>query len=150
MSLSKALSALTHFSKRPLAEQRILFQAAMALVRARCLLRLQSLEKLLSAPTEIDGKLNPQQRQQALAVKRALSTIARHLPGGASCLHQALAAHYLFHQHSIAGHLFIGFRLDQNGQAEGHAWVRHDDLIVCGAPVEGFVVASIHRIGRWA
>jgi hypothetical protein len=146
--MSKVLSALTQFSKRPFAEQRMLFQAAMALLRARCLLRFQSLKHLLSAPTEIDGKLSPQQRPQALAVKRALSTIARHLPGGASCLHQALAAHYLFHRHGIAGYLFIGFRLDQNGQAEGHAWVRHDDLIVCGAPVEGFVVASIHRIGR--
>lgn len=67
-----------------------------------------------------------------LAVRRAVTTAAQHVPWNAVCLPQAMAAKFMLARRGVASTLHLG--LARKGAAEllAHAWLEAGDAIVVG------------------
>lgn len=73
---------------------------------------------------------------QAMAIGRAVSAAARHLPWHPQCLPQALAAAFMLRLRAIPSHLCLGVRLE-GGVIKAHAWLMVGGPaggVVCGGP----------------
>jgi hypothetical protein len=63
----------------------------------------------------------------------AVAAAARRLPGGASCLPQALAGHAMLHRRGYASRLEIGVATREGiGATRAHAWVEIDSRVIIG------------------
>lgn len=61
------------------------------------------------------------------------------------CYTQALTAKILLNRKDIAGTIFIGFKKDQNGRYQGHAWLRSFDRIITGdVDINSYTVHSFY------
>jgi hypothetical protein len=75
------------------------------------------------------------QLANAKAIADAIRLAVRYTPWKVVCLPQALAAHKMLKRHKLSGTLFLGITKSdgQNKSLKAHAWLRHGDLILCGA-----------------
>jgi hypothetical protein len=127
------------FSRR---ERRALYEAALCLVCARLLLLVpfRRIAPFLGRAEPVDAArpvaaLSEEQRREAVAVRRALLRISRHLPWHSSCLVCAIAGRMMLRRRSMPSLLQLGARIDSPVALAAHAWLRSGDVDVTGADV---------------
>lgn len=62
----------------------------------------------------------------------AIARVKRVAPWNMECYTQALTAKILLKKFSIPSLLLIGFRKDDTGKLQGHAWLKYDQQIITG------------------
>ena len=65
-------------------------------------------------------------------IQLAVARVHRYVPWNTECYTQALTAKYLLNQRGIPSILTIGFKKDQNGEVQGHAWLTINEWVVTG------------------
>jgi hypothetical protein len=129
------------FSRR---ERSALYEAAFCLVCARLLLLvpfrrvapfLGRAEPVNAARPVPVPALSEEQRREAVAVRRALLRISRHLPWHSSCLVCAIAGRMMLRHRHMPSLLQLGARIDSPVALAAHAWLRSGDVDVSGADV---------------
>ena len=65
-------------------------------------------------------------------VQLAVARVHRYVPWNTECYTQALTAKYLLQKRGIPSLLTIGFKKDQNGEVQGHAWLTINEWVVTG------------------
>jgi len=73
-----------------------------------------------------------QELQIVRMVSSAVQTIAKHTPWRNVCYHQAIQAKLLLHKRGIPCVIRIGFKKNDQGKIEGHAWTKAGDRIITG------------------
>lgn len=66
------------------------------------------------------------------AVKLALSRCHRYVPWNTECYTQALTARIMLRRRQIAMLLFVGFKRQEDGPLQGHAWTSCGSYILTG------------------
>jgi hypothetical protein len=127
------------FSRR---ERRALYEAGLCLVCARLLLLVpfRRIAPLLGRAEPVNAArpvaaLSEEQRREAVAVRRALLRISRHLPWHSSCLVCAIAGRMMLRRRRMPSLLQLGARIDSPVALAAHAWLRSGDVDVTGADV---------------
>ena len=72
---------------------------------------------------------------QLIVISRVQLAVARvhcYVPWNTECYTQALTAKYLLKQRGISSLLTIGFKKDENGEVQGHAWLTINEWVVTG------------------
>lgn len=69
----------------------------------------------------------------------AIPRVAARVPWRADCLVQALAARRWLLRKGIATKLHVGARENRSEPFEAHAWLEHEDKIVTGGDITGYV-----------
>ena len=65
-------------------------------------------------------------------VKLALSRCHRYVPWNTECYTQALTARIMLRRRQIAMLLFVGFKRQEDGPLQGHAWTSCGSYILTG------------------
>jgi hypothetical protein len=65
-------------------------------------------------------------------VQLAVARVHRYVLWNTECYTQALTAKYLLQQRGISSLLTIGFKKDENGEVQGHAWLTINEWVVTG------------------
>jgi hypothetical protein len=79
------------------------------------------------------------------SLSKAVSIASRNLPWMQRCYIRALTAKIMLERQGIPGTLYIGFRTNEHGRFEGHAWLRANDTWITGAERrEEFAVHGIY------
>lgn len=116
-------------------DRALLVRAAMMLVAVRLGLRLLPyvfLRRVVRAMTQrTPKKRSVQHRPDSIAW--SVMTASQYVPGAATCLPRALAAHLLLAQSGHVAQFRIGVARCADGAIEAHAWVETDGKIVVGA-----------------
>jgi hypothetical protein len=77
-------------------------------------------------------ELSPSQLNLISRIQLAVARVHRYVPWNTECYTQALTAKYLLNQRGIPSILTIGFKKDQNGEVQGHAWLTINEWVVTG------------------
>lgn len=78
-------------------------------------------------------------------LKSAIALCDKYTIWKTECYTQALTAKILLNRNNIPGTIYIGFKKDENGKYEGHAWLRSYDLIITGgAKMDNYIVHSFY------
>ena len=128
-------------------ERRLLAEAAVCLALARLLILMVPFRhvapRLERRPPGSPGGVNPAVH---LAIRRAVTTAARHVPWNAVCLPQAMAAKFMLARRGGASTLHLGLVRKEAGGLLAHAWLEVDGAILVGeAGVDA--VTPIARFG---
>jgi hypothetical protein len=127
---------LSRFLTLPLREQVTHLEAALCLGCARLLIFLpfRQLAPFLGRPQagthDTMAPLGTNQRAMAVAIRRALLRVARHLPWHSSCLVQAIAGRMMLWRRRLPSVLHLGARNDP--QLAAHAWLQCGEVDVVG------------------
>ena len=65
-------------------------------------------------------------------VQLAVARVHRYVPWNTECYTQALTAKYLLQQRGVPSFLSIGFKKDDVGKIQGHAWLSVNEWIITG------------------
>jgi hypothetical protein len=65
-------------------------------------------------------------------IQLAVARVHRYVPWNTECYTQALTAKYLLQQRGIPSLLTIGFKKDESGEIQGHAWLTINEWVVTG------------------
>ena len=65
-------------------------------------------------------------------VQLAIARVHRYVPWNTECYTQALAAKILLQKRGIPSLLSIGFKKDEAGKIQGHAWLTINEWVVTG------------------
>jgi len=65
-------------------------------------------------------------------IQLAVARVHRYVPWNTECYTQALTAKHLLKQRGISSLLTIGFKKDENGEVQGHAWLTINEWVVTG------------------
>jgi len=65
-------------------------------------------------------------------VQLAVARVHRYVPWNTECYTQALTAKYLLKKQGIASLLSIGFKKDDGGEINGHAWLTINEWVITG------------------
>lgn len=65
-------------------------------------------------------------------VQLAIARVHRYVPWNTECYTQALAAKFLLQKRGIPSLLSIGFKKDDAGKIQGHAWLTINEWVVTG------------------
>lgn len=114
-----------------------LFFKALALsALVRFTLSFMSFKKVLSwlglANHEALSPIDPQADQHCRKVARALVLCQRYTPWKTECYTLALTGKLLLHQKKIPSTLYIGFKKNNAGKFEGHAWLKVSQYTISG------------------
>ncbi len=132
------MNRLRRFFLLTRAEQGLLMRATLWLGAIRVALWLlpsPSLRYLLAATHQTDGDLDKPDQDRVENIEKVLWAVAvakRYVPGGTSCLTQALVVRLLLRQCGYPTRLRIGVARTQGGQLEAHAWVENKSQVVFG------------------
>jgi hypothetical protein len=74
-----------------------------------------------------------EQRGEALAIRRALLRVSRHLPWPSSCLVCAIAGRMMLRRRHMRSVLLLGARNDPANQLAAHAWLQCGEVDIIGA-----------------
>ncbi|UYN94354.1 MAG: lasso peptide biosynthesis B2 protein [Enhydrobacter sp.] len=118
------MKRLTNLLALPPADARLLLTAVAALLTARLLLRLWSIDRL----RVWSGRLGSKPRQPPEDIVWAVQTATRRLPG-TSCLASALALQRLLARHGHSSEIHIGVAKERRALA-AHAWVVCDGRVL--------------------
>jgi Transglutaminase-like superfamily len=72
------------------------------------------------------------QKQMAARVQVAVSRVDRYVPWGTECYTQALTAKLMLGRRNISTTLIVGFRKDDAGEIQGHAWLKIGPYFITG------------------
>lgn len=80
--------------------------------------------------------------QKIRRVTIAIARVKKVVPWNMECYTQALTAKILLQRYDISSLLLIGFRKDDAGTLQGHAWLKYDDVYITGyaADIESYTV----------
>jgi hypothetical protein len=67
-------------------------------------------------------------------VSWAVESASRFTPWKSNCFPQAIAAQYLLRRRRISTTLYLGCRIEEQGEMKAHAWLRSGPRIVTGRP----------------
>jgi len=87
-------------------------------------------EPLTNRPPVVE--LSPIQLILISRVQLAVARVHRYVPWNTECYTQALTAKYLLQQRGIPSLLTIGFKKDESGEVQGHAWLTINEWAVTG------------------
>ena len=87
-------------------------------------------EPLTNPPPVVE--LSPIQLILISRVQLAVARVHRYVPWNTECYTQALTAKYLLQQRGIPSLLTIGFKKDEIGEVQGHAWLTINEWVVTG------------------
>lgn len=76
--------------------------------------------------------LSPIQLILISRVQLAVARVHRYVPWNTECYTQALTAKYLLQKRGIPSLLTIGFKKDESGEVQGHAWLTINEWVVTG------------------
>ena len=65
-------------------------------------------------------------------VQLAIARMHRYVPWNTECYTQALTAKYLLRRRGVPSLLTIGFKKDESGEVQGHAWLTINEWVVTG------------------
>ena len=65
-------------------------------------------------------------------IQLAVARVHRYVPWNTECYTQALTAKYLLQKRGIPSLLTIGFKKDESGEVQGHAWLTINEWVVTG------------------
>lgn len=120
----------------PAHRRRLLFEAGWRLAAARAavsLLPFRRISPTLGTPMSVaESGLNDRQQQMTRDISWAIAAASGHLPIGAVCIHQAIAAKHMLSSRHIPNTLYLGTR-KKDGALEAHAWVMSGEIPVTGA-----------------
>ena len=119
------------------AEQSLLVRAALWLSAIRValwLLPYPTLQRLLTKTWRLRMIRRPDQglTEDVNKVLWAVTVVRRYLPGGSSCLTQAMVVQLLLRQCGYSTYVRIGVARTQGGRLEAHAWVENGGQAVFG------------------
>ena len=77
-------------------------------------------------------ELSPSQLNLISRIQLAVAQVHRYVPWNTECYTQALTAKYLLQQRGIPSLLTIGFKKDESGEVQGHAWLTINEWVVTG------------------
>jgi hypothetical protein len=72
------------------------------------------------------------ERQTILDIRFLMKTLEKYIPWEFKCRHQAWIASYLLKKNQIPYTVFIGFKKNELGKIEGHAWTIAEEIFVSG------------------
>ncbi len=136
---------LVQFIRLPGPDRALLLEAAAGLVAAGVAIRVFRFVRLAAglgthmaeSPLEQDRSATA----EAVRVRWAVETAARHLPWKPVCLPQAVAAQRMLRRRGIPSTLYLG--VDPGRGYDAHAWVRAGKVVVTGGPrPDHFTVVS--------
>lgn len=110
-------------------------EALPLLVAARVALRLvpfRRLMALVSRPVrraELQGADRLRARQ---AVRRGVFAARRYLPFSTTCLHRAIAVHWMLRRRGVGTTLYYGVNRGEGEKLGAHAWVQDGEVGVVG------------------
>jgi hypothetical protein len=137
------------FAALPTSDRRLLFEAALLLVRARIELAILPFAKVVATDpgqTPHAGALGAV--EQIPRVGWAVETTARISPIPLTCLPQALAAWWMLQSRGHPARLIYGVSNERNTGFSAHAWVEVDGIaVVGGRAARGFTVLTIFPEG---
>lgn len=71
-------------------------------------------------------------KQLAARVKVAVTRVDRYVPWGTECYTQALTAKLMLRRRYVSTLLVVGFRKDEAGEIQGHAWLKIGPYYITG------------------
>ncbi len=96
------------------------------------LLPLQTLRRLMARGSRPSATLHGADACSPDRIAWAVSVASRYVPGGGTCLPQALAVQLLLEREGHAARLHIGIAKDDTRQLQAHAWVESQGRVVIG------------------
>ena len=79
-----------------------------------------------------NGEVSLVNKQVAAKVKLAVSRVDRYMPWGTECYTQALTAKLMLVKRKVSTLLVVGFRKDEAGEIQGHAWLKIGPYYITG------------------
>ena len=79
-----------------------------------------------------DGEVSLVNKQAAARVKLAVTRVDRYMPWGTECYTQALTAKLMLGKRKVSTLLVVGFRKDEAGEIQGHAWLKIGPYYITG------------------
>jgi transglutaminase superfamily protein len=126
------LRRLAELARLPVAERRLLVQAALLLATVRValvLLRWPVVRRLAARAARPVAGGAP---VAAAALQRAVERAGRHVPG-ATCLSQAIALQILLGRRGRTADLRLGVAPGEGRRLEAHAWLEAEGHVLIGA-----------------
>lgn len=105
-----------------------LFQFALPIVPFKFMARGLGMHKVETDEIPLSAATS----RHAMAVARAVQTMACNLPWHSRCLVQAAAAKRMLDRRGIPSTLYLGIARDENQNLIAHAWLRCGDAIITG------------------
>ena len=94
-------------------------------------IRLRWMGKAVESVNESD-EISLVNKQPASRVKVAVTRVDRYVPWGTECYTQALTAKLMLRKRNISTLLVVGFRKDEAGEIQGHAWLKIGPYYITG------------------
>ena len=77
-------------------------------------------------------ELDPSKQQSIADIRFLVKVLEKYIPWEFKCRHQAWLASYLLKKNQIPFTVFIGFKKNDMGKIEGHAWTMVGGIFVSG------------------
>ncbi len=131
------MSRIVKFARLPWRKKLLVAEAVRGLLRAKILLALVPVRKLLGEPLAGAEVPVPDPAPAFLAeISWAVNAVSKVLRLSNICLVQALAARRMARRRGVATTLFLGVGRDDAGKLVFHAWLRYGDRVVTGGRAE--------------
>ena len=111
--------------------QRLVLRSVMVLAAVRIglsFLRFRTVDDLVTRRARRRATLVSRRNHSAERIAWAVSAVSRYVPG-ATCLPQALAAHFLLTRHGHRSLIRLGVTTKGTETLTGHAWVETDGAV---------------------
>lgn len=87
--------------------------------------------KPLESVNETD-EVAPADKQLSARVQLAVTRVDRYVPWGTECYTQALTGKLMLRKRKVSTVLVVGFRKDEAGEIQGHAWLKIGPFYITG------------------
>ena len=94
-------------------------------------IRLRWMGKAVESVNESD-EIALVNKQLAARVQQAVTRVDRYVPWGTECYTQALTAKLMLRKRNVCTVLVVGFRKDEAGEIQGHAWLKIGPYYITG------------------
>lgn len=94
-------------------------------------IRLRWMGKAVESVNESD-EIALVNKQLAAQVQLAVTRVDRYVPWGTECYTQALTAKLMLRKRNVSTVLVVGFRKDEAGEIQGHAWLKIGPYYITG------------------
>lgn len=94
-------------------------------------IRLRWMGKAVESVNEA-GEISPADKEMAARVQLAVTRVDRYVPWGTECYTQALTAKLMLRKRKVCTLLIVGFRKDEAGEIQGHAWLKIGPYYITG------------------
>lgn len=137
-----------NFSRKPINEKLIYFEAALRLTYSRLSTRIISFRTIargLGMPmVESPFEEEPDAHDIVNVLPRSIDTLSRFLPFECKCLVQAIAAKKMLDRRHVKCTFYLGVKKGDGDLFAAHAWVRVGEKIVTGdTQVDEYTVVSM-------